>query len=120
MFDLLVRVPVPVHRRTVTGDGNHRRYPQVGILEPCRQVHGAHRLGEAQTRLAGDPGVCVRHVRRRLLAVADNPLDAHVLHLHKGAADDRGNEKHVGYAVIAEGLSEKAGAGHAGHLVASC
>ena len=119
VLNLLVGIAVPVHRRAVPGDGDNRRHPQVGVLQPGGQVGGAHRLGEAQPRLAGNPRVGIRHIRRRLLAVADNPPDAHILHLHQRAPDDGGDKKHMGNAVLPQRFGQKTGAGHRGHRTPS-
>ena len=110
MLDFLVRIAVPVHRRAVSGDGDYRRNAQVGVLQAGGQVGRADGLGKAQARLAGNARVGVGHVRRRFLAVRDDALDANVLHLNEGAADDCGDKENVGYAVLAQRLSEESGA----------
>ena len=119
MLDFLVGIAVPVHGRAVAGDGDDRGDSQVSVLQTGGQVSGADGLGEAEARLARDAGVGVGHVCRRFLAVADDALDAHVLHLNQCAADNSGDEENVGHAVFAKGFGEEPGAGHGGHRRAS-
>ena len=119
MLDLLIGVTMPVHRRAVPRNGNDRGHAQVGILQAGGKVGGAHRLGEAETRFAGNPGVGIGHVSGRLLAMTDDALDAHIFHFHQGSADDGWNEENVGDTVFPEGFGEETRSRHPGHRLAS-
>ena len=101
----------------VAGEGDDRGQPQVGVLQPRRQVGRADGLGHADAGAVGSASVAVGHVGGGLLAVGYHPLDAVQVHLGQRAAENGWDQKHMGNSICLEGVRHELGAGHLCHIV---
>ena len=99
-------------RLLAAGQRDDRAAPEPGILQPRGEVGGTDRLRHAHPRLAGDAGIAVGHVGRRLFRMGEDAGDAEVVELEQGAAQHRFDKKDMGHAGAGEGPRQPLGAVH--------
>ena len=84
-------------------------------MESGGQVDCAHRLGHADSDLAGRPGIAVGHVGGRLFAVCNHALDSYHVHLGQTLAEHCRHEEHVGNPIGFKGIGQILGPSHPRH-----
>ena len=117
VIDFLIRMPMLVDLRLPSGNGDHRRAREIGVLQARREVGRADRLGHANAGASTDAGVRIRHVRSGFFAVCHNAFDAQIFHFIQRLGRDDGHKKNVGNAVSLKGFGDEPAAGHFGHGV---
>ncbi len=104
--DFLIGVAMLHGGLLVAGHRDHRNTAEIGVLQARGEIGGAHRLGKADTRPAGDPGIAVGHVSDGFLAVTQDAGDAERAEFNQGTAQDGVDEEDVRRAVGGEAASQ--------------
>ena len=76
--DFLVGVAVLERRLLVAGQRDDRAAPEPGILQAGGEIGGADRLRHAHAGPAGDAGIAVGHIGRRLFGMRQDRPDAEI------------------------------------------
>jgi hypothetical protein len=116
VVDLLVDLAELGLRIAPAGERDHRRVREIRVAQPRREVERTDDLRHADPGPSRRARVAVGHVRRGLLAVRVDALDAGApLHLGERPAQHRRHHEHVRDAVAGEHVGEHFGSGQLLH-----
>ena len=95
VINLLIGVAILEGCDMATGDGDHRRMTEVGVLHAGGEIGRPHRLRHADAGPAGDARITVGHVGDAFLGVAEHARNTEVFHFGERTTQHRVHEKYM-------------------------